>query len=198
MPPTTDLLIAERKKVLRRELRAALQELSPEQLVTASKAIVKKIQRSRRFLETSTIALYWAVDWEIDLSPLFTSEISTGKSLALPRWNSRHDNYEFAVLNSVSQIVKGPYGIHEPGPECRVLEHQSIDLVLIPGLAFSRAGARLGRGRGYYDRLLGPLRSAFWGVCHDIQLMDDVPSDHWDRPMHCIVTPSQLIDSAVV
>ncbi|MDB4746005.1 5-formyltetrahydrofolate cyclo-ligase [Verrucomicrobia bacterium] len=198
MAPTTDLLIAERKRALRRELRATLQELLPEQLELASKAIVKKIQRSRRYLEASTIAFYWAVDWELDLSLLFTSEMSAGKSFALPRWNSRHDDYEFAELSSISQIVKGPYGIHEPALECRVLDHQLIDLVLVPGLAFSRAGARLGRGRGYYDRLLEPLRSVFCGVCHDIQLMDNVPSNHWDRSMHCIVTPSQSIDSALV
>jgi len=167
-------------------------------LVTASKAIVTKIQRSHGFLEANSIALYWAVDWEIDLSPLFTSEIFSEKSFSLPRWNSLHNEYEFAELNSASQIVTGPYGIHEPAPECRVLEHQVIDLVLIPGLAFSRVGARLGRGRGFYDRLLGPLRSVFCGVCHDIQLMDDVPSNHWDKPMDGIVTPTQSIDSAVV
>jgi 5-formyltetrahydrofolate cyclo-ligase len=198
MSPITDLLIAERKKVLRCESRAAIRQLSPEQLLEASKAIVKKIQRTRRFLEASTIALYWAVDWEIDLSPLFTSEISTGKTFALPRWDSLHNEYEFAVLGSVSQIVTGPYGIHEPAPECRGLEHHAIELVFIPGLAFSRVGARLGRGRGFYDRLLEPLESDLCGVCHDIQLMDDVPSNHWDKPMHCIVTPSQSIESAVV
>ena len=197
MPSTTDPLIADRKKVLRREMRSVLQELTPDQIVSASKAVVIQIQHSLRFRHAKTIALYWAVDWEIDLSHLLSPEISTGKSFALPRWNSRHEDYEFALLDSVSQIVTGLYGIHEPAPECSVLEHQVIDLVLIPGLAFSRAGARLGRGRGYYDRLLGPLKSDFCGVCHDVQLKDDVPSNHWDKPMHCIVTPSQSIDSVV-
>ena len=188
-------LKADRKEALRCEMRIELQEISAPQVTAVSKILVSEIQKSRRYLEAKNIAFYWAVDWEIDLSALLDFEQSLGKSFALPRWNSRLRDYEFASLNSVEQVVDGKFGIQEPAPECEVLEPREIDLALVPGLAFSPQGVRLGRGRGFYDRLLKPLRSEFWGVCHDTQVKNDIPSDSWDKPMQYIVTPRQWIET---
>ena len=71
-------------------------------------------------------------------------------------------------------------------------DHREIDIILLPGVAFSRDGGRLGRGAGYYDRLLGHKgwRAKKTGICFDCQLVSELPVESHDHPVDCIVTES--------
>ena len=68
-----------------------------------------------------------------------------------------------------------------------------FDLILVPGLAFDKSGARLGRGRGFYDRFLAGITGFRVGVCFDWQLVESVPVEAHDIRMDAVVTPSQII-----
>ena len=84
----------------------------------------------------------------------------------------------------------GAFDISEPVGDA--VDPAAIDFALIPGLAFDRAGRRLGRGKGFYDRLLASLSPGCFtcGLCHDFQLIDRVPTEPHDRPLDAVARPS--------
>ena len=86
----------------------------------------------------------------------------------------------------------GAFNIQEPVGSTTV-PLSTIDVAIIPGIAFDKNGIRLGRGKGYYDRLLCQCDVLKVGICYDFQLMDKLPSDTHDIPMDIIITPKQTI-----
>lgn len=92
----------------------------------------------------------------------------------------------------------GAYGILEPisgdreSSESRTLEEE-IELIVVPGVAFDRRLNRLGRGKGYYDRLLSTLQARKVGICFDFQLEDAIPTEPFDRKMDAILTEKETI-----
>jgi 5-formyltetrahydrofolate cyclo-ligase len=87
-------------------------------------------------------------------------------------------------------LVDGPRGLREPaGPPADV---RDASLVIVPALAVSRSGMRLGRGGGSYDRALARVSSAATvALLHDGELLDSVPSEPHDRPVHAVITPAE-------
>lgn len=94
--------------------------------------------------------------------------------------------------------LEGPFGLREPDPgTCERVYPEYIDLALIPGLAFDARGGRLGRGKGYYDRLLGDprFRGIKVGFCHEWQLVDLVPREAHDIAMDLVIAGGRVIDA---
>ena len=86
------------------------------------------------------------------------------------------------------QLALGRWGIWEPTDEAPLLsDYSRLDLVVVPGVAFSSDGKRLGRGKSFYDRFL-PLvpRAAFVGVCYPCQVVEQIPADPWDIGMDIV------------
>lgn len=103
-------------------------------------------------------------------------------------------------LQHLAELVVGTWGILEPPPVLwqdpkHVIHPQQLDVVLVPGVAFSPEGARLGNGAGYYDRLLPQTRAdcVRIGVAYECQLFPEVPMDAHDQPLHAIATEQRLI-----
>lgn len=90
------------------------------------------------------------------------------------------------------QWVAGPLGLLEPSPACPRVAPEDLDLVVVPGVAFSRDGHRLGTGKGYYDRTLPLCENAlFVGLAYPFQLVDALPVYGWDVPMHWVIAPAE-------
>ena len=111
------------------------------------------------------------------------------KELYLPRVNG--DDLEIVAYNPTS-LTCGAYGIQEPVGE-KTVGIESIDTVIVPAMAYDRTGNRLGRGRGYYDRLLAGSRCRKIGFVYDCQIVDRVPTDQFDVAVDVIVTDKQII-----
>lgn len=94
-------------------------------------------------------------------------------------------------INENVEWEKGPFGVLEPR---KALPYEGpIDIGLIPGLAFTLNGRRLGRGKGYFDRFLASYEIQFSvGVAFDFQIVPTLPRQAWDLPVDAIVTPSGL------
>ncbi len=92
---------------------------------------------------------------------------------------------------SEREVRLGYFGIREPVASCEEITFNRLSLVLVPGLAFDPHGRRLGRGRGYYDRLLANVRSVTCGVAFDGQLVPEVPADAHDVRLNCVLTPTR-------
>lgn len=97
---------------------------------------------------------------------------------------------------SLDELVPGAYGIWTPREDCPEILPGEIDLILVPGTAFDRRGARLGQGGGYYDRFLPRTAGFRMGVCHDFALLDRVAQQPHDQRMDAVVTPGGIILTA--
>lgn len=142
----------------------------------------------RWFRRARRVALYLAVDGEIDLAPLMRLCFRQGKLVYLPRID-RDGRMRFARHEASGRLIQGRYGIRQPGNSARVAAPGELDVVIAPLVAFTRQGGRLGMGGGYYDRALaGRRRVKLVGAAHSCQLADELPQDPWDVAMDCVVT----------
>jgi 5-formyltetrahydrofolate cyclo-ligase len=136
---------------------------------------------------------YLALKNEINLRPAFASAESEGRTVALPRYVLEEGLYCAAVPERGAALVEGAFGISEPGPEATVFPLNQLDLVLVPGLAFDPRGRRLGRGKGFYDRLLAQVSGVKCGVALDEQILEELPAEPHDIIMDYILTPTRWL-----
>ena len=166
------------KDEIRRMMRARRRALTPEERASASESVCAKLAALNIH---SPIAVYLASPQEIDLSPFIRKMLTTGVKVVAPRWNG--ETYELAVLKGLdaAHLRKGPMGIFEPA-EAEIVSPKEIGMWLVPGLAFTRDGKRLGYGGGWYDRLLAeaPKDARKIGIAHAFQVVDDLPSEPHD------------------
>lgn len=136
------------------------------------------------------VAGYMPFGTEIDPWPLMRALQSAGVALTIPLIAG--GEVSFRAYDSAQALVPGMFGIHEPHPASTPVQP---DLVLVPLLAFDRAGNRLGYGKGYYDRALRQLPAAITvGVGFAVQEVAAVPVGAHDTPLHFILTDNGLID----
>ena len=159
-------------------MRERRKALTPEERTAASEVICAKLVALQL---KSPIAVYLASTQEIDLSPVIRKMLAMGVKVVAPRWNG--ETYELAVLKGLDEahLCKGPMGILEPA-EAEIVSPKEAEIWLVPGLAFTRNGKRLGYGGGWYDRLLtdAPKGSLKLGIAHAFQVVDDLPSESHD------------------
>ena len=178
------------KRAVRRSCFAAIKSLGAEEKSRRSPRIVANIESATAFKEAGLVFSYLALASEPNLKELV--ECHPEKTWAFPRVRQDGDRLAFHEVTSGKDLRKGDFGFLEPDPEvCREL--QKPDLVLVPGVGFDPNNrARLGRGKGHYDRFLGPLKAASGsptvvGICFAIQQVPLEPEAH-DVPMDGIIT----------
>ena len=133
------------------------------------------------------LAVYLASPFEIDLSAFVERMLKLGAVVVSPRWNG--ETYELARLKSLdSGLRRGPMGILEPAG-ADIVDPPDVAAWIVPGLAFTPDGGRLGYGGGWYDRLLSASSSTSLkiGVAHDFQIVGDLPREAHDVPVDRVV-----------
>jgi 5-formyltetrahydrofolate cyclo-ligase len=182
------------KQALRDQMRKALKGITAEHRVAAS-------ARARLLLETQALwhgaqaVLFFApMPEELDVWPLLSPALVAGKRVALPRFVAATRSYEARWILTEKDVQAGHFGIREPRTYCARVASGELDLILVPGVAFDLAGHRLGRGKGYYDRLLGEMCSTTCGVAYEEQIVAEVPVGPHDVRLNCILTPSLFVE----
>ncbi|MFN0066037.1 MAG: 5-formyltetrahydrofolate cyclo-ligase [Limisphaerales bacterium] len=188
----SDVAIAEAEKArLRHEVRARVTALDASARRAESAALCEALAAAACWGGARTVAGYFARPEEPDLAPLLARGVAEGRRLALPRWNGAEDRYELVLVrNPAADCAPGRFGILEPRPELPALDARLLDLALVPGVAFDLGGRRLGRGGGFYDRLLAGLAGGLCGVCFAEQVVPEVPSLPHDVRMTYLATPA--------
>ena len=182
------------KKEIRREVKQAVLALSAAEREAQSQQVCEQIKVLIAERKPATIALFSPLPDEIDVAPLISS---LGCRVVLPRVGDKADSTpEMEFYDYVPQsMASGAYGIVEPqmGEPCGTEE---IDLMIVPGVAFSADGRRLGRGKGYYDRYLSRegFRAYCIGVCYDCQLREDIPAEPHDKRVEVVISANGKID----
>ena len=178
------------KRSARKEARLASGGLRPGQAEAASEAVCRLILESAAWREAGQAMLYMAIPGELDLNQLLINGLESGKKIALPRYSPKKKAYEACALRRLSDLVPGKFDILEPPEDSPIMDTMQLDLAVVAGVAFDRLGGRLGRGGGFFDRLLTGIPAAKCGVCLDEQVRHDVPVDRHDVKMDMIATPS--------
>lgn len=174
----------EAKKQLR-TLIAQKKRQQPEMLLKKwSACLLKQLETHPRFTEARTILLYYSLPDEVQTHD-FVERWSREKQIVLP--TVKGDELELHYYTGRNDLRKGSYGIEEPTGEL-LSNLQEIDLAIIPGVSFDGKGNRLGRGKGYYDRLLPRLSSYNIGICFHFQVCPEIPSEPFDCSMHEVWT----------
>ena len=164
------------KEDLRRRIRQIKRQFTPQQLEELSLPIVALLRQ--QLTEAQTIVGYYPLSDEVDVRQLLDAWIAEGKTVFLPKVIGE-DTMELRRYTGRDSLQEGAFHILEPMGEL-FTDEASVDVVLVPGVAFDAEGHRLGRGRGYYDRFLRTCKARTIGVCFDFQKVDEVPVDAFD------------------
>lgn len=179
----------EQKQSLRREMRAILAELPAERRRAKSDEICAAVLRSELYERTGTILFYAPTREEPDVMPIARAALGVGKRVCFPRVEWEAYGMHVVALDSVDEgaFAVRRHEIREPvGGEA--VEPDGVALVLVPGVAFSPTGVRVGRGAGFYDRFLRESPARRLGVCFSEQIRESVQGEDHDVPMEAIVT----------
>ncbi len=186
-----------KKKILRSSLLEQRGRCSLDTAVEASANIMENIRSLPDWKNAKAALLYWPIRGEVDVRPLAAELWQRGDRVLLPRCRTdAAGEMDLACAAGISDLVSGPYSIMEPDSRtCPTDQDTRPTIALVPGVGFDPDGNRLGFGGGYYDRVLAQERMSdalIVGVAYDFQVVERVPVEEWDRPMHAICTEKGL------
>ena len=183
------------KRELRKHIRALKKMMTDEERQRQSEMVCRKVMSHPRWQSAKTVLLYHALPDEVDTAWLIKAFLDEDKAWPDTPGEKKcvllpvvvGDELELRVFDG--KLRQGAFGILEPSHLSELFtDYASIDLAVIPGMAFDKAGNRLGRGKGYYDKTLCRLPNAYrMGVCFDFQFVDEVPSEEHDIRMDEII-----------
>lgn len=169
----------EQKKALRKEIREEKKCHPADELMAFSSTLLGQIEKHPRFLEAQTILMYHSLADEVQ-THAFVEKWYQTKKILLPI--VRGDILELRHYTGKDCLRTGAFGIEEPEGENFTAFHE-IELSLVPGVSFDKQGNRLGRGKGYYDKLLPQLQSYNIGICYQFQARESIPAEPFDKRM---------------
>ena len=180
------------KSALRAHLRARLEKISPAVRAVESIELCERLKA--QIPSAHTILFYAPLPNELDVWPVLELSLALGTDCALPFFDAEKKSYGAKLLKTLAtDIVIGKFGVREPAPSCAEISLNRFDLTLVPGMAFDLSGHRLGRGRGFYDRLLQMVSGIKCGVAYDFQLRETIPTEPHDARVDFILTPSRCV-----
>lgn len=162
--------------------------LADEEKLSAAEAVFSRLENTAAFQLAEKILIYHSLPDELD-TRRFLDKWKNRKKFFLPRVNGV--NLEILPYEE-SRLEIGSFHIEEPsGDELHPVEE--IEVIIVPGVAFDRKGHRLGRGKGYYDRLLQTAAATKIGVGYEFQLVEEIPVEPHDVRMDIIITENATV-----
>lgn len=174
----------EQKRLLRKQIKEAKSRQHPQELAANSSVLLNHIEQHPRFIAARTVLLYYSLGDEVQ-THAFVEKWHTAKKILLPV--VRGDILELRHYTGKSCLAEGAFHIEEP-TGTNFTNYEEIELAIIPGVSFDRQGNRLGRGKGYYDKLLPLLQAYNIGICYQFQANETIPSEPFDQRMNEVWT----------
>lgn len=162
--------------------------LSSKEKSSAAQAVYNKLSALRQISDSSKILLYHSLPDELS-TQLIIKKLYDEKELYLPRVNGV--NLEILPYTP-SSLKTGSFNIKEPAGN-NIINIADINLVVVPGVAFDLHGNRIGRGKGFYDRLLNDTSAIKIGICYDCQIINYIPNEPHDIKMNIIISDKRII-----
>ena len=201
-------MLLEEKRALRHAMMARRREVSPAERARLAAAMTARLAALPELVAATTtggtVAGFVALpgNGEVDPATALSAAHERGAHVALPRVSVEAPRLRFHDVDPTDDaaLVPGPFGLREPAPSAPEIAVENIDVMLLPGLAFDRAGRRLGYGGGYYDEAAGRLRATgrgfLVGIAYDFQIVERCPAGDADVSVDCVVTDRQVVRCA--
>jgi len=186
------------KEQIREELLERRRSLGPDQVRAASQSIEKRFMGSGLFRGSARLALYASFSNEVSTDEILACALRCGKEVCYPRVvREGGAHLSFYRVDSPDVLVPGAYGLKEPDQGAGRVDPEGLDLVVVPGVAFDTTGARLGFGKGYYDRALAGLECPVIALAYDFQVLEGekIPVEPHDVRVAAIVTERRVIEA---
>lgn len=188
------------KHALRKQIFALRDSLGAAEIARLSKAVAGQLEKLPFYRQARTIMFFLSFRSEVDTREMVEDNLARGNRVLVPKAiPEKRELIPSELLDYKKDLAPGVYGIPEPRQEAlRPVDPRQIDLLIVPGVAFDLQGNRLGYGGGYYDRFFDRLRPGvpLVALAFELQLVEKVPVDPWDRRMDWLVTEKRTIHTA--
>ena len=173
------------KKTLRKKIREQKRAMTPKQIETASNQLVQMFLETDLYRNAKTIYGYLPYNQEVRTVPILKQALADGKQVAVPKVYG--EEMKFIYLPDLTQVACGYAGIPEPTADGPIGDDPTA-LVLMPGMAFTKEGQRIGYGGGFYDKFLAsePDHPTI-ALCYDFQIVDQLPTEEFDIPVDLVL-----------
>ena len=173
------------KKALRSQIKEQKRQMTVSQIETASARLGQMFAETKLYQQAKTIYGYLPYNQEVRTTPILARALQDGKRVAVPKIYG--DEMKFIYLTDFSQLEISSFGIPEPIADEPVADDPTA-LVLMPGLAFTEKGDRMGYGGGFYDKFLDsePNHPTI-ALCYDFQVVADLPTQEHDIPVDMVL-----------
>ncbi len=173
------------KQQLRQNIRQLKRAMDIDSITAISAVLGEKLENSSLYRQAKTIYGYLPYNQEVRTVPMLERALAQGKRVAVPKIFG--DEMRFIYLTDLSQVEKGYSGIPEPFADGPVADDPTA-LVLMPGLAFTKSGERLGYGGGFYDRFLEKEpKHPTVALCYEFQIVEALPTNAHDIPVDLVL-----------
>ncbi|WP_142827824.1 5-formyltetrahydrofolate cyclo-ligase [Planococcus soli] len=187
------------KVMQRKSVLALLNEMTKEQYKIKSDAAVARLVEDPVFLKADTIGMTLAAFPEVDTSGLLDACWTAGKKVAVPKCYPATRGMDFRVIGNMDQLEVVYMKLQEPiVSKTAYIKPEAIDLLIVPGVVFSKQGFRIGFGGGYYDRFLVNYEGITRSLAFDCQIAESIPVESHDLPVQGIYTESGYINTKAV
>lgn len=178
------------KKALRKESLEKRDLLQKEDIIGKSKAIKEKLFLLSEFINAKTIAFYVSKGSEVFTHNII-KELLGEKRILVPK--VLDNEIVFSEIDNFNELKPGKFDILEP-VEIKEANHNEIDLIIVPGIAFDKKGHRIGYGYGYYDKILKKINCKKIGLVFSLQIVDKIPKEDYDVAVDKVITEEMVID----
>jgi 5-formyltetrahydrofolate cyclo-ligase len=184
------------KQTLRAQLLKKRKALSYAEVLAKSREITHRLFTSSWYQKACTILFYVSYNNEVHTHEMIQDSLRNGKNVIVPKTKPKNKDLTLSRLLCWDDLCPGAYSILEPKDDCiRETSISTIDLCIIPGVAFDYQGNRIGHGEGYYDRLFQTKCVAHRiGLAFEFQIVDHIQSEIHDVRVEKIITEDRVID----
>ena len=178
--------ISEEKVQLRKEIRSQRKKLDPELRKQWDKEIEDKIFTMDEYKNALIVFCFVSYGGEPETSGILRNILEQGKKLLVPRCRENGE-MDAVRITSLDMLQKGSYGIMEPPVDLPDEGFENIDFAVVPALAFTENGERLGQGGGYYDRFMAKTKAFTCGICYPPFILERLPIDTFDMRVNKVI-----------
>jgi len=184
-------MVEKTKRDLRKKILDRLKNQKEDERQRRSQIIRRRLLASPEFRNAKVLMFYISKDGEVETRPIIEAALARGKVVLVPVIKVRRKKMVVSEITDPNKdLVKGPYGIYQPKTPTKIYHPRSINLAIVPGVAFDKDGNRLGRGMGYYDKFLVGLRKGVprIGLAFRFQVVKRLPTLSHDQPVTKLLT----------
>jgi len=175
------------KEHLRTRVKTKLAAFKGQQKLLADEKIRRYLINFEPYQKVKKVCFYVSTKEEVDTKEIIKTELQKKqKQIIVPKIDRY--NLKLFLITSFADLKKGKFDILEPKENLAEIDKSEIDLFIVPGVVFDNRGNRIGKGKGYYDRLLQDIQAIKVGLTYDFQAQENIPFESHDQPVDYLIT----------